>query len=66
MFGPRVWSTLSKMFANTSGSGRAESINVQTIVELQENDYIEMWIENSTDTTDITVEYLNTICKSLN
>lgn len=56
----------SEMYATTSGSGRAESINCQTITELNENDYIEMWIENSTSTSNITVEYLNVIVKSLN
>lgn len=57
--------TSSEMYATTSGSGRAESIHVQTVLELTANDYIELWIENDTDTTDITVEFLNLICKSL-
>lgn len=56
----------SEMYATTSGSGRAESINCQTIVELNENDYVEMWIENETSASNITVEYLNVIVKSLN
>lgn len=56
----------SEMYATTSGSGRAESINCQTITSLDENDYIEMWIENATSTNDIVVEYLNVIVKSLN
>lgn len=55
----------SEMYATTSGSGRAESIHVQTVLELTANDYIELWIENDTDTTDITVEFLNFIAKSL-
>lgn len=55
----------SEMYATTSGSGRAESIHVQTVLDLTANDYIELWIENDTDTTDITVEFLNLICKSL-
>jgi len=56
----------SEIYATTSGNGRAESINCQTIVELSENDYVEMWIENNSDTTNVTVEFLNVICKSLN
>lgn len=56
----------SEMYATTSGSGRAESINCQTIVELVENDYVEVWIENETSASNITVEYLNVIAKSLN
>ncbi len=55
----------SEMYATTSGSGRAESIHVQTVLPLTANDYIELWIENDTDATDVTVEFLNLICKSL-
>lgn len=58
--------TSSEMYSTTSSGGRAESITCQTILELNENDYIEIWVENSTGTADITVEYLNVICKSLN
>jgi hypothetical protein len=57
--------TNSEMYATTSGSGRAESIHIQTILELDENDYIEIWIENDNSSQDITVEFLNLICKSL-
>lgn len=57
--------TNSEMYATTSGSGRAESIHIQTILELDENDYIEIWIENDNSTQNITVEFLNLICKSL-
>jgi len=57
--------TDSEMYATSSGSGRAESIHVQTVLELTANDYVELWIENDTDTTDITVEFLNFIAKSL-
>ena len=57
--------TTSEMYATTSGSGRAESVTVQTITELVNGDYLEIWIENSTDSTNVTVEYLNFICKSI-
>jgi hypothetical protein len=53
------------MYATTSGSGRAEAIHVQTIFEMDENDYVELWIENDSNTDNITVEFLNLICKSL-
>lgn len=56
----------SEMYATSSGSGRAESISVQTILNLVEDDYIELFIENETDTSSITVEYLNLIVKALN
>ena len=55
----------SEMQATTDGNGRSESIAIQTILELAENDYIEIWIENNSDTTDITVEYLNVICEGV-
>lgn len=58
--------TSSEMYSTTSGSGRSESLTCQTILELNENDYVEIWVENSSTTDDITVEYLNVICKSLN
>ena len=58
--------TESEMYGTTSSSGRAESISCQTILEMQENDYIEIWVENNTATQDITVEYMNVIIKSLN
>jgi len=56
----------SEMYSTTSSGGKAESITCQTILELNENDYVEIWVENNTATTDITTEYLNVICKSLN
>lgn len=55
----------SEMYATTGGNGKAESIHVQTVLNLQPGDYVELWIENETDNTDITVEFLNLICKSL-
>ena len=58
--------TSSEMYSTTSGSGRAESLTCQTILELNENDYVEIWVENSSNSDDITVEYINVICKSLN
>jgi len=54
------------MYGTTSSAGRAESISCQTILEMEENDYIEIWVENNTATQDITVEYMNVIIKSLN
>ena len=56
----------SEMYSTTSSGGRAESITCQTILELNEGDYVEMYVENTTAATNITVEYLNVICKSLN
>lgn len=55
--------TDSEMYATTSGSGDAESIAVQTVLELQQNDYIEVWIENTSATQNITVGFLNLIAQ---
>ncbi len=56
----------SEMYANSGSAGRADSISVQTVLNLVEDDFIELFIENDTDTTSITVEYLNLIVKALN
>jgi hypothetical protein len=56
----------SEMYATTDGNNKAQSISIQTITELSNTDYIEIWVENNSDTTDVTVEFLNVICKSLN
>ena len=50
----------------TSGAGRSENIKSQTIVELSTNDYIEVFMQNSTATTNITVSELNVILTPLN
>ena len=51
----------SEVYGTTSGSGRAENIVVQTLVQLSENDYIEIFVENDTSTNNITVTDLNVI-----
>lgn len=51
----------SEVYGTTSGSGRAENIVVQTLVQLSENDYIEIFVENDTATNNITVTDLNVI-----
>lgn len=44
-----------------SSGGRGENVGMQCITDLTENDYIELWCENQTGTTDITVEIMNVI-----
>ena len=51
----------SEVYGTTSGSGRAENIVVQTLVQLSENDYIEIFVENDSATNNITVTDLNVI-----
>jgi len=58
--------TDSKVLATTNSGGRAESISVQAIVQLGEDDYIEMFVENTTDTANVTVESLSVIVSALN
>lgn len=51
----------SEVYGTTSGTGRAENVTIQTLVELSENDYIEVFVENATSSTNITVTDLNVI-----
>lgn len=51
--------------ATTSGSGRAEGIAVQCVVELQQGDYIEVWTSNNTAANDITCTDANAITRSI-
>lgn len=53
----------SEMYVTTSGAGRAENVSIQTLVSLSTNDYIEIFVENNTSATNITVSDLNTIIK---
>lgn len=53
--------TSTEVYVTTNGSGRAENVVVQGIVELAENDYVEIWVENATGTSNITVTDLNLI-----
>lgn len=51
----------SEIYVTTNGAGRAESAVVQALVQLTAGDYIEIFVENSTASTNITVTELNTI-----
>lgn len=51
---------------STSGSGNVENVTCQTITEMTESDYVEIWVENRTGTTDVIVEALNVIVEALN
>lgn len=51
----------SEVYITTNGAGRAEGAVVQSLVQLTNGDYIEIFVENSTAATDITVTDLNTI-----
>lgn len=51
----------SEVSGTASGTGKSENIVVQSLVELEQNDYIEIFVENDTSVTDITVTELNVI-----
>lgn len=58
--------TESETYITANAAGRLENGSAHTIVELQENDYIEIYVENNTSTSNITVEDLNVIIEALN
>lgn len=58
--------TNSEMYASTGPNNRVEGIAIQTIIDLSESNYIELWVENATDNTDVIVTFLNVIVEVLN
>ena len=50
----------SEVYATTDGT-RPETLSLQSFVELSEGDKIYIVVENETDTTDVTVRYMNVI-----
>lgn len=56
----------SEMYVSTDSRRLAENCAIHTITEMSPNDYIEIWIENNNDDTDLLVQSLNVIVKSLN
>ena len=53
--------TDSEVYITTNAGGRAEAATVQTLTTLEDTDYIEIFVENDTSTTNITVTDLNVI-----
>lgn len=51
----------SEVYGTASGTGRKENIVVQTLVELSDTDFIEIWVENDSSTANITVTDMNVI-----
>lgn len=58
--------TESEVYLTTNAGGRAEAGIAQVITAMTLNDYIEIWVENDTSTTDITVTDMNVIVEALN
>lgn len=51
----------SEVYITTNASGNAEGASVQVLTQLIENDFIEIWVENDSSTSNITVSFLNVI-----
>lgn len=58
--------TTSEVFVTTDGGGKRENTFSQTVVNLVDTDYIELFVENDTNTSNITVSELNIIIEALN
>lgn len=56
----------SETYVTTNASGRLENGSCQVVTSLVDTDYIEVFVENNTAATDITVEDLNIIIEALN
>lgn len=56
----------SEVYITTNAGGRAEGASCQVIVAMIDTDYIEIWVENDTSTTAVTVSELNVIVEALN
>lgn len=55
----------SEQVVTTSGTGRGAALPFHCVVELQQNDYVEVWVKNFAATTNITLLNLNLITKKL-
>lgn len=55
----------SEATATVSGNGRFENLKSHVLLELQPNDFVEMYVKNSSN-VDVTVQELNVIIEALN
>jgi len=62
--GTNTTSSVTKSTSN--GNNRSEAIMAQDVVQLSSTDYVEVFVANTSDTTNITVEDLNVIIERLN
>lgn len=56
----------SEVYITTNATGRAEGGVCQVITSLSQGDYVEVFLENSTATVDVTLSELNVIVEPLN
>ena len=59
-------STVSREFAGGGGSAVGAPALCQAIVELTENDYVELWITNTSSTVNFTLEQVNIVVTEVN
>ena len=57
--------SFSEIYTTADGNNRSENTAIQVITDLEENDYIEFFIENDTSTANVTVEDLSVIVEAL-
>lgn len=55
----------SEIYTTTDGNGKTQALTVQAILELSTNDYVEIWVENSSSITNVVVSYMNVVVKSI-
>lgn len=55
----------SETYLTANSSGRLENGTIQSLTELVTGDYIEIFVENNTATTNITVEDLSVIATTI-
>ena len=56
----------SKSTVTSDGAGKAENTFVQAVVSMDENDYLELFVQNDSATNNITVSDFNWIIEALN
>lgn len=56
----------SEVYITTNAGGRAEAAACQVLLAMVDTDYIEIWVENDTSTSNVTVTELNVIVEALN
>ena len=54
----------SEIDVTCSGSGKAQSIPIQCVVNLAVNDYVEVWVKNQSS-NDVTLKHFNVIVTEL-
>jgi hypothetical protein len=54
----------SEVYTTTGTGGRSENVALQVPTLLSNGDYFEVWVENESSTTNITVQYLNMAIKT--